>query len=100
MPSLSSTSSTRARSSDNVVLDRILNQFCRRLDPELFHHSVLVKGDGARRQVEDSGNFLHRLSFRKKLQDLSLPRCQLVRWISSIGMLERLDQPAGDERRD
>src|SRR5688572_25067853 len=51
--SLSSTMRTRV-TSDDVVLDGILNELRGRLDLQLVHHSVLVKGDGSRREIQDA----------------------------------------------
>src|SRR3954464_12151990 len=50
---LSSTSRTRV-GSDNVMLDRILDERCRRLDLELFHHPVLVKRNRPGGDVQDA----------------------------------------------
>ena len=75
--SLSSTRRTRGRS-DNVVLDGILDQFCGRLDFQLFHHSVFVKGHRPRREVQEAGDLLHRMTFGEQLQHFPLPRRQFV----------------------
>ena len=41
----------RARS-DDVLLDRVLNELCRRFDLELRHHPVFVEGHRSRRDVQ------------------------------------------------
>src|SRR6185295_2978790 len=57
--SLSSTRSTRA-GSDDVVLDGILNELGGRFHLELFHHLILVKCHGPRRQIQQCRDLLHR----------------------------------------
>src|SRR5262249_10779091 len=96
--SLSSTSSTRT-GSDDVVPDGILDELRGRLDVELLHHLVLVKGNGARREVQHARDLFHRTSLGEQLQHLALPRRQLVRPLLLAGVQERSDESLGHERR-
>src|SRR4029079_6474596 len=65
-------SSAAAPSRHDPLLDRELNQLGARPQPQLLHHPVFVKGDGARSDVQDAADFLHRSAFGEQLQDLSL----------------------------
>src|SRR5262245_47666350 len=98
MASLSSTSSTRGMS-DDVVPDCILDELRGGLDVQLLHHLVLVKRDGARREIQHARDLLHRVPLGKQLQHFALPRRQLVRPLLLAGVQQRSDQPLGDERR-
>src|SRR5262245_26946052 len=99
MASLSSTRRTRTML-DNVLLDGILDQLGGRLDLELFHHSVFVKRDGSGRDVQHARDLFHRSALGQELQDLALPRRQLMGGLPLVVVLQRPDQPFGDERRD
>ena len=57
---------------DHVVLDRVFDQPRAGLDAENIHDPVLVESHSARLELEDVGDFLHGLSFRKELEDLAL----------------------------
>src|SRR5881396_2172076 len=52
-----------------MMLDGVLKQFRVGFQSEAFHDSVLVESYGSRLQVQDTGNFLHRHTFRKQLQN-------------------------------
>ena len=50
------------------MLEGILHQLGARLQAELLHDRVFVKGHGARGHVEEVRDFLHRAAFREELQ--------------------------------
>ncbi len=56
-----------------MMLDGVLNQFRIGFQTEGFHDPVFVKGDSTRFHIQNSCHFLHRLAFRKQLQNLALP---------------------------
>lgn len=58
---------------NQMMLDGVLNQFRIGFQTEGLHDSIFVKGDSTRFHIQDICNFLHRLAFRKQLQDLALP---------------------------
>src|SRR6185436_9266725 len=91
MAGLSSTSRTRG-CSDNVMLDGILNELGRGFDFQLFHHSIFVKGDGPRRQIQNRRDFLHRSPFRQQLQHFALPRRELLRRSAFPSVQQRAHQ--------
>src|SRR5262245_19031787 len=95
---LSSTRSTRG-CSNNVVAHCVPNEFGCGLDIELLHHSVLVKGDRARCQVQQGGDLLHRVALGEQLQDLALPWRQFPGRRVLVDVEQRSDEPFGDERR-
>src|SRR5215468_3466488 len=59
-------------SSENSLADGVLNELGRRPDLKLRHHLVLVEGDGPRRDVQNSRDFLHRVTLREQPQHLAL----------------------------
>src|SRR5437762_3174844 len=61
------------------TLEGILDQFGARLQAEVFHDRVFVKGHGACGQMEEVRDFLHRTAFREELQHLALTRGELFR---------------------
>src|SRR6478672_2751472 len=73
------------------LVDGELNDFCVAFEPKLLHDTVFVKGDGAGRDMQDVGGFLHRISFCQQLQNFTLAGRQFttVRTIPSLD--ERLD---------
>ena len=55
-----------------MAFNGVLQQLRIRLQPQSFHDAVLVEGDGSRFQIQNMGDFLHRLALRQQLQDLPL----------------------------
>jgi hypothetical protein len=64
----------RCSNSDKLLLNCVLDELGPIVHIDLFHQVVLVNFDGLNAQVEVNGNFLHRQSLGKKLQDLALTR--------------------------
>ena len=55
-----------------MAFDSVLNQCRAALEAELLHDGVLMKGNSARREIQNVGRLLHQLSLRKQLQNLTL----------------------------
>ncbi len=56
----------------------VFDQVRRRVDVELFHDLRLVKFNGTVRNLQLLGDFFRGLSFGNQLQNLVLPRRQVV----------------------
>src|SRR5436190_2605972 len=72
---------------------RILNKFRAALNVKMLHHRVLMKGNGPRGQLENERRFLHRAPFGQQLQNLFLPRRQVV---STLQILEMVNNRTRD----
>jgi hypothetical protein len=60
------------------VLEGILHQLGARLDAEVFHNRVFVKGHRPSTDIENPRDFLHGAAFGEELQHFALPRGELL----------------------
>ena len=93
---LQPTSRSSESGSDDVVPDGKLDEFGRRFHLELFHHLILVKRDGARRDVQHASDFLHSVALGEELQHLPLTPGQHVGRRACVRMQQRSHQPRCD----
>ena len=60
------------------MFEGILHQLGARLHAELFHDRVFVKGHGTRADMNEVGDFLHRVAFREELEHFTLAHGELL----------------------
>jgi hypothetical protein len=82
------------------MLEGILHQLGARLQAELFHDRLFVKGHGARGHTQKVRDFLHRAAFRQELQHLALTRGELLHALPGLAKEDTEGHALGDERPD
>src|SRR5271166_6622414 len=83
------------------MLEGILHQLGAGLQAEVFHNRVFVEGHGARGQMEEVRDFLHRAAFREELQHFALTLGELFHArLYGLAKEDTEGHALGDQRRD
>jgi hypothetical protein len=83
------------------MLEGILHQLGARLQAEVFHDRVFVKGHGACAHMKEVRNFLHRAAFREELQHFALALGELLHaWLHGLAQEDTEGHALGDQRRN
>ena len=93
--------SAERRAGHETVLDSEPKQFHITLESQIFHHPILVEGDGPGGDVQHGRHLFHRVSLGHELQDFTLAARQIpVRYRTLPRLDERSFHALRNERSD